>query len=77
MQELNNYIVGGTGVIYSSFTLGDILSYMLLILSIINILYGLVLSIYRKVKNKDFDTIPQEIENAQELLEKIKNNQEK
>lgn len=72
MQELNNYVLGGIGTIYSTINFNDILSYLLLILSIINLSYGFILTIYRKVKNKDFDTIPQDIENLKDDLEKLK-----
>lgn len=63
-QELiQSSISVGTGT-YALFNIQDVLSTIILVLSIINILWTMGYGIYKHVKNKEFDKIDDEIENA-------------
>lgn len=66
--------VTATGLTYSIANIKEILGLIILILTIMNILYKLIISIYNRVKAKRFDLISKDIENAKEDLEEINEN---
>lgn len=63
----------GTGI-YALATITNILSVIILILSILNILWGMGYKIYQHFKNKKFQEISNELEEAKNELEELKNN---
>ena len=54
----------------------EILGIIVLILSILNILINLALRIYHKVKERKYDQIPSDINNAIDEINKIKDKEE-
>lgn len=62
-------VVTGT---YALSNIQDMLSIIILILSIANILYNLGYKIYNHIKNKRFDMIDDDIENAKNELTDLK-----
>lgn len=61
----------GTGT-YAIANIQDILSIIILVLSIINILWTMCFRIYTHIKEKRYEQISQEIENAKEELNNLK-----
>ena len=59
---------------YAIANIEHILSIVILILSILNILYNLITRIIKRIKSKQYDEIPNEIENG---INQIENLQEK
>lgn len=66
-------MTGCVGAVMSSIDLYTTLSYILLVLSIINIGYGLIYSIYNHIKNKQYDKIDDDVQDAQNKIEEIIN----
>lgn len=70
------YISDGTSVIFGAFALSniyEILSIIILILSILNILVNASIRIYHHLKNKEYKDISYEIDDVKNQLENIKN----
>jgi len=57
---------------YALVNIQEILSIVILVLSIINILFNMVMRIYHHFKNKEYDEIPNDISTTKEQLEKLK-----
>lgn len=70
METTNNVVSILTGTIGIAM-IQDILGVIILILSIANILFNLGMRIYKKIKEKKYDEIDAEINNAVENLEKL------
>ena len=71
-SDLCSVITGAFGLA----NLQDILGIIVLILSILNILINLALRIYHKVKERKYDQIPSDINNAIDEINKIKDKEE-
>jgi hypothetical protein len=68
-------ISDGASVLTGMFALSniqDILSIIILVLSIANIIINMIMRIYHHIKNKEYDEIPNEIDKTTKELEKIK-----
>lgn len=70
METTNNVVSILTGTVGIAM-IQDILGVIILILSIANILFNLGMRIYKKAKEKKYDEIDDEINNAVENLEKL------
>lgn len=70
-DEVSNGISIFTGTIALA-NIQEILSIIILVLSIANILFNASIKIYSKIKNKKYDEIPNDINEASEELEKLK-----
>lgn len=70
-DEVSNGISIFTGTIALA-NIQEILSIIILVLSIANILFNASIKIYSKIKNKKYDKIPNDINEASEELEKLK-----
>lgn len=70
METTNNVISILTGSVGIAM-IHDILGIIILILSIANILFNLGMRIYKKIKEKKYNEIDDEINNAVENLEKL------
>lgn len=70
-QKINDIISCITGLIGLSM-INDILGIIILILSIANILFNLTMRIYSNIKNKKYGQISEDLQNAIEEIEKIK-----
>lgn len=57
---------------YAIATIQDTLSIIILVLSIINILWNMSYRIYNHIKEKRYERISEEIENAKEELNELK-----
>ena len=71
-QEITSSILGTLGITLSVQDLTQIVNLILLILSVINILWILFIRIKEHIKNKNYDEIPNDINNAIEDLNNIK-----
>ena len=71
-QDAITTILSATGITFSIQDVKEIISIILLVLSIVNILWVLGSRIYRKVKNKDYETIPEDIDDAIDKLNNLK-----
>lgn len=70
-HEIMSY---GTSVITGAYAIAhiqEILSIIILVISIANILINGIINIYSHFKNKDYKKIPNEIDNTIEQLEKL------
>lgn len=68
-------ISNATSIVTGGYALANIqetLSVIILVLSIINVLWNMSYRIYTHVKNKRYEKISQEIENAKEELNNLK-----
>lgn len=70
-ENISTALSVGTGT-YAIANINDILSVIILILSIINILWNMGCRIYKHIKEKRYEAISQEIENAKEELNDLK-----
>lgn len=70
-QDLITTILSSMGITLSMHDIYEIISIILLVLSIINILWVLGSRIYTHIKNKEYNKIPQEIEDATNKLKEI------
>ena len=64
----------GLSILTGSFALAniyEILSIIILIISIVNILFNMSFKIYDKIKNKKYEEIPADINEATENLKKL------
>lgn len=64
----------GVSILTSSFALAniqEILSIIILVISILNILVNMTIKIYNKIKEKKYDEIPADINEASEQLENL------
>lgn len=71
----HDLISDGASVLTGMFALSniqDILSIVILVLSIANILFNMIMRIYHHIKNKEYDKIPVEIDNTTKELENLK-----
>lgn len=67
-------ISNGISILTGSFALAniqEILSIIILIISILNILVNMTIKIYNKIKEKKYDEIPNDINEASEQLENL------
>lgn len=79
---MNTYEVlsNGTSIVTGAVAIAnihEILSIIILVLSIANILINMIVRIYHKIKNKNYDEIPNEINTTIEQLEKFKEENKK
>ena len=70
-QDLITTILSSIGITISIHDIYEIISIILLVLSIINILWVLCSRIYTHVKNKEYDKVSQEIEDATNKLKEL------
>lgn len=73
---MNTYEVlsNGTSIVTGAVAIAnihEILSIIILVLSIANILINMIIRIYHKIKNKKYDEIPNEIDTTIEQLEQL------
>lgn len=64
----------GVSILTGSFALAniqEILSIIILVISILNILVNMTIKIYNKIKEKKYDEIPNDINEASEQLENL------
>lgn len=66
-----NYVLSTLGVMWSVQDINNIISLLLLIISICNLLYTFVRTIVSRVKNKEYDEIPNDMNKLKSDLEKI------
>lgn len=76
MQNIQCVISVLTGS-YAIANISEVLSVIILILSILNILWSMIYGIYRHVKNKEYDKIDDEINDAKSKLETLNNSKNK
>lgn len=62
---------------FALYNIQDILSIIILVLSIANIIFNMIMRIYHHIKNKEYDEIPNEIDKTTKQLEKIKEDNKK
>ena len=79
---MNTYEVlsNGTSIVTGTIAIAnihEILSIIILVLSIANILINMIIRIYHKIKNKKYDEIPNEIDTTIQELENIKEENKK
>lgn len=68
-------VSNGISILTGSFALANIeqiLSIIILVISLANILINVILKIYKHIKNKQYDEIPNDINEASEQLENLK-----
>lgn len=73
---MNTYEVlsNGTSIVTGAVAIAnihEILSIIILVLSIANILINMIIRIYHKIKNKKYDEIPNDIDTTIEQLKKL------
>ena len=73
MNNKFDYILSSVGIAWSIQDLQNIVSLILLIISLINILFKAGCSIYNKIKNKKYKEIQTDIETAQNELQDLQN----
>lgn len=66
--------INATGLTYSLYYIKEVLGVIILILTIANILFKLVMAIVNKIKSNDIKGISEDIESAKNELEDIKEN---
>lgn len=71
-REITSSVIGTIGISTSVQNLTEILNLIVLILSIANIMWVLIYGIYKHVKNKEYDKISNDIENAKNGIENVK-----
>ena len=71
-SDICSIITGAISMAY----IREVLGVIVLVLSILNILINLALKIYHKIKERKFDQIPTDINNAIDEINKIKNEEE-
>lgn len=71
-EQIASSILGALGLTVSVQDLNQIINLILLILSVINILIVLGNKVYNHVKNKKYDEVPQDINEAIDDIEKLK-----
>lgn len=74
-ENYSDFISVATGA-FGIANIKEILGIIVLILSILNILINLALRIYHKVKERKYDQIPSDINNAIDEINKIKDKEE-
>lgn len=74
-ENYSDFISVATGA-FGIANIKEILGIIVLILSILNILINLALRIYHKVKERKYDQIPSDINNAIDDINKIKDKEE-
>lgn len=67
-----DYSLNAFSLVFAGVNFEDIFSIILIIISIISILFKLSVSIYDKIKAKDYKSIQEDIEKAKEELEHLK-----
>ena len=72
IKELSTTVVSVFTGTYALANIQDVLSIIILILSIDNILYNLGYRIYNRIKSKEFDKIDDDIENSIDELNDLK-----
>ena len=71
-QDAITTILSATGITYSIQDVKEVISIILLVLSIVNILWVLSSRIYKKIKNKDYESIPEDVDDAIDKLNNLK-----
>ena len=71
-QDAITTILSATGITYSIQDVKEVISIILLVLSIVNILWVLGSRIYKKIKNKDYESIPEDVDDAIDKLNNLK-----
>ena len=71
-EQIASSILGALGLTVSVQDLNQIINLILLILSVINILIVLGNKVYNHIKNKKYDKVPQDINEAIDDIEKLK-----
>lgn len=74
-ENYSDFISVATGA-FGIANIKEILGIIVLILSILNILINLALRIYHKVKERKYNQIPSDINNAIDEINKIKDKEE-
>lgn len=75
MTNTNEIITTSVSVVTGTYALAniqDILSVIILVLSILNILWNFAYRLYKHIKNKEFDKISEDIEETQDKLTDLK-----
>lgn len=72
IKELSTIVVSVFTGTYALANIQDVLSIIILILSIGNILYNLGYRIYNRIKSKEFDKIDDDIDNSIDELNDLK-----
>lgn len=67
-----DYSLNAFSLVFAGVNFEDIFSIILITISIISILFKLGVSIYDKIKAKDYKSIQEDIEKAKEELEQLK-----
>lgn len=70
-QDAITTILSGVGITYSIQDVKEIISIILLVLSVINILWVLGSRLYKHIKNKNYQEIPHDINDAVEQLNNL------
>lgn len=76
MNNKVDYILSSVGIAWSLVDIQNIISIILLTISLLNILWKFGYKIYTKIKEKKFDEIENDIEEAKEEIEKLQNKEE-
>lgn len=71
-EQIASSIIGTLGLTVSVQDLNQIINLVVLILSVINILIVLSSRVYNHIKNKNYDKVPQEFNEAIEDVKKLK-----
>lgn len=71
--KISNSVLNVLGIVYASDKLNTIIGIIILLLNVLSILYTLVYSIYKSIKNKRCDNIGCIIDYAIKDLEHLKN----
>ena len=72
-SDVCSVITGAISIAY----IKEVLGIIVLVLSILNILINLALKINRKLKERKYDQIPNDINDAIDEINKVKNEEEK
>ena len=72
IQEITSSVLGTLGVTVSVQDLTQVINLIILILSLVNILWVLGSKVYQRIKNKDYENVPQDVNEAIEDIKKLK-----
>ena len=71
-----DYIISAFSITWGLANIQEILGIILLVLTILNILYKMIYSLYTKIKNKEYDKIGSVFDNTIKEIENIKEKEE-
>lgn len=72
VSDMINYLTALYGLVYVK----EVIGLVVLIISLLNIVFNMILKIIAHIKNKNYEAVSQDFEDAIEQLENIKNKEE-